>query len=118
MPPWDLATHIMGGINMTTMIIIMIIAIVVLTRLIVEEHDRVMTLMIRMIHHPQMALINHHARVERKPPTRTHPLRQRIGINEDTDPTVVIGLGLIDMIIVIDDMPVIIVMAVPQTRPV
>ena len=44
-----------------------------------------------MILHPQMALIDHHTQVEMKPPTHTHPLKQRIGIDTDIGPTVVIG---------------------------
>ena len=71
-----------------------------------------------MIHHPLMVLINYCGWVKMKPLTCTHPLRQRIGIDEDADPTVAIGLGPISIIIVIDDMPVITVMVVPQTCPV
>ena len=51
----------------------------------------IMVLMTWMILHPQMALIGHHARVEMRLPTHTHPLKQRIGINTDVGPIVVIG---------------------------
>ena len=51
-----------------------------------------MTLTTWMILHPQMALISHHAQVEMKYLTHTHPLEQRIGINTDIYPIVVIRL--------------------------
>ena len=46
MPPQDLATHIMEGIETMTMTIIMIGVIFIQTQIILEEHNRVMTLMI------------------------------------------------------------------------
>ena len=59
------------------------------------KDNRVMTLMTWMIFHPQMALVGHHIPVEMKYLTHTHPLKQRIGINTDIDPIVVIRLDLI-----------------------
>ena len=44
-----------------------------------------------MILHPQMSLIGHHTRVKIRYPTRTHPLKQKIGIDTGIGPIVVIG---------------------------
>ena len=67
-----------------------------------------------MILHPQMALIDHHARVKMKLPTHTHPLKQRIGIDTGIDPIVVVGPSLITTGITMGVVPM--AMIVPLTR--
>ena len=69
-----------------------------------------------MILHPQIALIGHHARVEMKYLTHTHPLKQRIGINTGIDPIVVIGLSPITTGITMGVVPMTVAVTAPLTR--
>ena len=69
-----------------------------------------------MILHPQMALIGHHAQVEMRYPTSTHPLKQRIGINTDVGPIVVIGPSPITTGITMGVMPMTVAMIAPLTH--
>jgi hypothetical protein len=95
MPLLGLAVHIMGGMITTIMIMIMTVAIVVLIQLLNTNGSRIMILTTRIILYPQMALIGHHARVEMRFLTRTHPLKQRIGI--DTGVT----MGIVPMTVAV-----------------
>ena len=114
MPPLGLAVHIMGGMVMTIMIMIMTVAIVVLIPLLNTNGDRIMILTTQMILHPQMALIGHHAQVEMRHPTRTHPLKQRIGIDTGVDP-IVVGLSPITTGITMGVVPMTVPMIPPLT---
>jgi hypothetical protein len=117
MLPLGLAVYITGGMALMTMSTIMIAVTVVQIRLRVNWDDRAMTLTTRMILHPRMALIGHHARVGMKRPTHTHPLGQRIGIDEDVDPTGVIGLNPMTIDVTLGDVPITVAMIAPPTRP-
>ena len=75
-----------------------------------------MILTTQMIPHPQMALTGHHVRVEMKHPTRTHPLKQRIGIDTDVDPIVVVGPSLITTGITVGVVPMTVAVIAPLTR--
>ena len=73
-----------------------------------------MILTTQMILHPQMALIVHHAQVEMRHPTRTHPLKQRIGIDTGVDP-IVVGLSPITTGITMGVVPMTVPMIPPLT---
>ena len=100
---------------MTIMIMIMTVAIVVLIRLLNTNGGRIMILMTRMILHPQMALIGHHTQVERRYLTHTHPLKQRIGINTDIGPIVVIRPSLITTGVTMGVVPMTVAVIAPLT---
>ena len=117
MPPLDLAVHITGGMRMMTMITIMIVAIVVLIRLLNTNSGRIIILTTRMILHPQMALIGHHAQVEMRLLTCTNPLKQRIGIDTGVNPIIVIGLNPITIGITMGGMPMTVALVAPLTHP-
>ena len=70
-----------------------------------------------MILHPQMALIGHHAQVEMKYLTHTHPLKQRIGIDTGVDPIVVIRLDPITISITMGSVPMTVAIVAPLTCP-
>ena len=72
--------------------------------------------MTRMIPHPQMALTGHHVQVEMKHSTRTHPLKQRIGIDIGVDPIVVVGPSPITTGVTMGVMPMTVAMIAPLTR--
>ena len=116
MSPLGLAVHITGGMIMTTMIMIMTVAIVVLIRLTNTNGDRIMILTTWMILHPQMALIGHHVQVEMRYTTCTHPLKQRIGINTGVDPIVVVGPSLITTGVTMGVVPMTMAVTAPLTR--
>ena len=68
-----------------------------------------------MIPHPQMALTDHHG-VEMKHPTRTHPLKQRIGIDTGVDPIVIVGPSLITTGVIMGMMPMTVAVIAPLIR--
>jgi hypothetical protein len=67
--------------------------------------------------HPQMALIGHHTQIKMKYLTHTHPLEQRIGIDTDIDPIVVIRLNPITTDVTMGGMPMMVVIIAPPTCP-
>ena len=73
-----------------------------------------MILTTQMILHLQ---IGHHAWVKMKYPTHTHSPKQRIGINTDFDPIVVIGLYLRIIGVTMGGMLMIVAIEAPLTRP-
>ena len=115
MPPLGLAIHITGGMVMTIMIMIMTVAIVILIQLLNTNGDRIMILTTWMILHSQMARTGHHVRVDMKYPTRTHPLKQRIGIDIGVDPIVVVGPSPITTGITMGVVPMTVAVIVPLT---
>ena len=114
--PLGLAVHITGGMIMTIMITIMTVVIVVLIRLYYTKGDRIKILTTRMIPHPQMALTDHHVEVGMKHLTRTHPLKQRIGIDTDVDPIVVVGPSPITTGVTMGVVPMTVAVIAPLTR--
>ena len=60
---------------------------------------------------------NHHARVEMKYLTHTHPLKQRIGIDTDVDPMVIIRLNLMIISITMGGIPMTVAIVAPLTHP-
>ena len=72
--------------------------------------------MTRMIPHPQMALTGHHVRVEMKHLTRTHPLKQRIGIDTGIDSIVVVRPSPIITGVTMGIMPITMAVISPLTH--
>ena len=70
-----------------------------------------------MIPHPQMALTDHHVRVKMKHLTRTHPPKQRIGIDTGIDPIVlVVGPSLITTGVTMGVVPMTVAVIAPLAR--
>ena len=105
-----------SGMIIRIMIMIMTVAIVILIRLFSTNGGRIMILMTQMILHPLMTHIGHHAQVEMKYMTCTHPLKQRIGIDTGVSPIVVIRPSLITTGITMGVMPMTMVVTAPLTR--
>ena len=70
-----------------------------------------------MILHPRMALIGHHTQVEIKFLTQTHPLKQRIEIDTDVDPIVVIRLNPIIIVFTMGGVLMTVAIVAPLTHP-